>query len=313
MDKMIIACSCDNGYAAHCGALLTSVFENNKNEEIEVYVLTDYLDENNRQKFGVLSKSFGWRIHIIDIDIMQFENLPCMGDVNNASLAAYYRLLLPQVVPCQLKKVLYLDCDMIVQSNLQELWSIDIGNFAFAAVEDAFVQVLEGPKRLGYNLNDSYYNSGVLLYNLTYLSEIHFLQQVKSYCETSFIHIKYYDQDIINAICHGKIRRISVKWNVMESFMFREPWINQNYKKELEKALQSPCIIHYTGGFKPWFKECRHPYKKEYWHYRRLSPWKEGEPMSKYGILKAIELKIKYLVKRYLLSKTKYGDSLYQV
>lgn len=313
MNKMIIACSCDNGYAAHCGTMLTSLFENNKDEDIEVYVLTDYIDDSNREKFISLSRLYEQNIHIIDIDIMQFETLPSMGDANGASLAAYYRLLIPQVIPNQLEKVLYLDCDMVVRSKLQELWTINIDNFVFAAAEDAFVQVLECPKRLGYNSIDSYYNTGVLLYNLTYLSKIYFLQQVEDYCKTSLNRIQFYDQDIINAICHGKIQRIPVKWNVMESFMFREPWINRNYKEELEIALQAPSIIHYTGELKPWFKECRHPYKKEYWHYRRLSPWKDGKIVNKFGRFDGVKMAIRYFIKRCLLSKTKFGRTLYKV
>ena len=78
MDKMIIACSCDNGYAVHCGTMLTSVFENNKKHEIEIYILTDFIDDENRRKFDVLSEQYRQEIHIVDIDINLFKALPYM-------------------------------------------------------------------------------------------------------------------------------------------------------------------------------------------------------------------------------------------
>lgn len=159
MDKMIIACSCDNGYTVHCGTMLTSVLENNKNHEIEIYILTDFIDEENRRKFDVLSEQYCQEIHIVDIDMNLFKDLPYMGDADNNSLATYYRLLIPQVIPDSVEKILYLDCDIIVRDNLYELWSVDIGGFAFAAAEDAFIQIDEFTKRLCYPLSDSYYLS----------------------------------------------------------------------------------------------------------------------------------------------------------
>lgn len=313
MDKMIIACSCDNGYAVHCGTMLTSVLENNKNHEIEIYILTDFIDEENRRKFDALSEQYCQEIHIVDIDMNLFKDLPYMGDADNNSLAAYYRLLIPQVVPDSVEKILYLDCDIIVRDNFYELWSIDLDGFAFAAAEDAFIQIDEFTKRLCYPLSDSYYNSGVLLYNLTYLREMQFGTRIEYYCQNFSERIVLYDQDIINAIYHGKIKRIPVKWNVMDSFLFREPWINPAYKEELENALVKPYIIHYTGALKPWFKECHNPYKEEYWSYRVLSPWKEGKAVYKHKCLAAINIEIRYLIKKFFLSKTKLGKSLYRV
>lgn len=309
MDKMIIACACDNGYAAHCGTMLTSVFENSKNIKIEIYILTDFIDEENRRKFDVLSAQYCQEIHIVDIDMNFFKELPYMG---NNSLAPYYRLLIPQVIPDNVGKILYLDCDIIIRNNLYELWSIDIEGFAFAAAEDAFIQISEFVKRLCYPLDDSYYNTGVLLYNLTYLREMQFSTRVEYYCQNYRERIVFHDQDVINAIYHGRIKRIPVKWNVMDSFLFREPWINPAYKKELEVALVNPYIIHYTGALKPWFKECHNPYKGEYWNYRALSPWKDGKIVYKHKYLAAINIEIRYMIKKFFFSKTRLGKSLYR-
>ncbi len=312
MEKMIIACTCDNNYTAHCGTLLTSIFENNKNRDIEIYILTDYIDEVNRGKFKILADLYNQKINIIDIDIESFKHLPFGGKFENITLATYYRLLIPSVFPQLYNKVLYLDCDIIIRSDLYELWSLNVDNCAFAAVEDALSQIMECPVRLGYDVSELYYNAGVLLYNLVYLREMHFFQKVEAYCRTNLVHIKFHDQDIINALCHGKIQKIPIKWNIMDSFLFREPCIDSDYRKELDNALQNPNIIHYTGVLKPWFKECNHPYKSEYWYYRCLSPWKDGKEVNKYTGIKLIAVRMKYLIKMYLLSRTRIGKTLYR-
>lgn len=41
MEKINIVCASDNGYVSHCGALIVSIFENNKSNKICVYVLTE--------------------------------------------------------------------------------------------------------------------------------------------------------------------------------------------------------------------------------------------------------------------------------
>lgn len=44
-----ITCNTDDNYAQHCNAMLCSLFENNKDEEITVHVLCGNLSETNRQ------------------------------------------------------------------------------------------------------------------------------------------------------------------------------------------------------------------------------------------------------------------------
>ena len=47
-------------------------------------------------------------------------------------------------------------------------------------------------------------------------------------------------------------------------------------KKELFENYYNPKIIHYANRlFKPWFWLDPSPYKKNYIHYKNLSPWKE--------------------------------------
>ena len=41
------------------------------------------------------------------------------------------------------------------------------------------------------------------------------------------------------------------------------------------EAQAHPAIIHFTGIPKPWYKNCKHPWKKEFDKYKAMSPWRD--------------------------------------
>lgn len=298
---MYIVCACDDGYSVHCGALITSIFENHTHCRIEVFVLTDSISDDNRAKFGLLADRYHQRIDIIAIDKSLFRNLPFGGKFDNISIATYYRLLVASVLPDNLDKVLYLDCDIIVKADLMPLWNIDLNRFAFAAVEDALPHSVEAPKRLDYSALERYYNCGVLLMNLTILREMDFIKCAHSYWNNHLEKIVMHDQDIINALFHGCIKPLSAKWNMMEPFLFKKPWIPHDRLQNIKEGLREPCIIHFTGSMKPWFKESIHPYKNMYWIYRKMSPWKNSPEQRKYQGFRLFKYRVKQLIKQNIL------------
>lgn len=111
-------------------------------------------------------------------------------------------------------KVLYLDIDTIVLGSLNELWNIDITDYAIAAwVEDKDENLLpesfRWPRR---RLQKSrYVNSGVILFNLKFIRE-HGIddKQIKLLNEEKF---PFPDQDVINLACDGYIKPLEPIYN----------------------------------------------------------------------------------------------------
>lgn len=297
MEKIIIACACDNNYAGYCGIMLTSVFENNKTNHIEANILTDFIDEANSQKLYDLGQKYGQEVKIINVDKSYFENFPIGQRFKNyISLCTYYRLLIPSLFSCS--KVLYLDCDIIVRTNISELWNEDIENYAFAAVKDMTFTINTSIPRLKYRFEDSYYNAGVCLFNVDFLRTFDFDNKVFRFMKDFADRIIYHDQDILNGICHGYFKDLSVKWNMMEPFLKKDPQCDPSNQEELKKYQCSPAIIHYTSSIKPWFVECKHIYIREFWYYAKLSPWKDIQPSMKF---KSIKDRIRYELIQFLL------------
>lgn len=307
MDKIILACACNDAYSPYCGTMITSVFCNNRKESIEVNVLTSDIGEENKKKFEELASKYNQVINVVYVNPDLFKEAPLK--LGNASLTkeAYFRLLLPEILP-DTKKVIYLDCDLIVRADLNELWETNVEGCAFACVKDRKDNIKERVKALGYNQQDSYYNSGVTLMNLEFLRESGFSEKAFSFISSKRHLMKYLDQCVVNAICHGYIKELSVKWNMMVPFFMKRPPVVEEQRENLEKYISNPYIIHYTTEYKPWFKECNHPFKSEYWKYQTLSPWHNHPIQEFHGFKKLSHHYVKTTIK-YILGKL--GDKRY--
>lgn len=311
MSRISIVCTIDNNYSQHCAVLLSSVFENNKESFFDIYILSDFIDEVNKNKLSKLVDNYTQKLYFIQIDKKQFEGLPYGGKFSNISLATYYRLILPDVLPKTLDKVLYLDCDIVVNDEISSLWNLDLQKNAVAGVEDSVEISSNAPKRLGYSSNYSYFNAGVMLMNLSALREMQFTQKAFSYIELHLKEIVYHDQDILNALLYDKKIFLPIKWNVMECFLFRHPLIHSKYERELGDAQKKPIIIHFTGKMKPWYKECNHPYKGKYYKYLLFTEWKEYVSVEMYhqGFCN-LKYHLKQILK-YLLDWLNIGSYIY--
>lgn len=86
-------------------------------------------------------------------------------------LPTYYRLLAAELLPKEVHKVIYLDCDCIVCGDIRGIWDVDLTVKAIAGVKDCREEIQQ--RRLGYSLDFDYVNAGVLVYNLDYWREHH--------------------------------------------------------------------------------------------------------------------------------------------
>lgn len=279
MEKIIIVAACDDKYSSHAGALAASVFANNQDVVVEFNLLTDFMSEENQQKFLQLATTFKQVVKIIHVDKSRFENLP-IGQAfeDHINISTYFRLLIPDVF-CSEDKILYLDSDMIVRKSLLPLWNSEIRNYAFLGVRDIEEMQQTNPLRLNYPIEDSYFNAGMGLYNLDYLKQLGFNEIVSEFIANHSNLIICHDQDILNACFHGKFKPVSETWNMLNDFLtYRYQYYGED-KTSFEAAKKDCCIVHFTTAIKPWHKECQNPYKSDYWKYLKMTPWKDEKPV----------------------------------
>ena len=89
-----ILCATDDNYVPYCGIMLTSLFENNKELNLCIYILAEHLSDRSRNEFAELAKNYDQKIEIITVNNETLKDCPIrIGD--HVSIATYYRLLAP--------------------------------------------------------------------------------------------------------------------------------------------------------------------------------------------------------------------------
>ena len=296
---IVVACSSDDKYAPYCGAMITSLLHNNMQNDIKVYILSANMSRANLAKFTQLAKEYNQQITIVTIDAEKFLRLPIGRRFTNITKETYFRLALPSLFPYE-NKILYLDCDMIVRHDLRELWKTDLDGYAIASVKDNVYMIQQNIVRLGYPIEHSYYNIGMGLYNLAFLREFNFETKVWNYIDENLEKIVYHDQDIINAVCHGLFKDVSVRWNMLDVFLMVDPHIVDEKRTDLENWIENPGIIHFSAKYKPWNTEGFHPYGVEFWKYVKISPWADIKPKPRFKGYEEIKVKTKLQIKELL-------------
>lgn len=256
---MINICfSSDNNYAQHLAVTLASVFENN-NDELRVYVLDGGISDENKEKILALKNDYDFEIEFVKIDKSMFDKCPA-GKKNHVTLATYYRLLLADICP-NVDKILYLDVDLVVRSNLKELFDIDMKGKYFAGVSDC--EEMVNTARLGL---EKYCNAGVILLNLQKWREDNITEKFFKWMEENSERIVLHDQDVLNSTLQDGILSLDKHWNVQVS--------KYDSSKDFVKILPEAKIIHYIGKHKPWHADNKQLAKNEYFKYLKLTQWK---------------------------------------
>lgn len=273
-EVITILCATDNAFSPYYGIMLTSLFENNKRHAINVFILVcEPLDMRNARRFAKLEKRYGQRIQIMEVDDSKLRSLPLV-DPGRLTIATYYRLLVTDLLPESLSKVLYLDGDIIVMGDLSELWETNLEGKALAAVPRRWVSSDELQKSLHYPSEAGYFNAGVLLINLDFWRSNQTGQVCLEFIKNHSDIICFHDQDVLNAVLWDNKIPLPLSYNFQWIFLtdtrFNEAPAEVQ-KETLEIIRSTPRILHYNGTYKPWeivsyFK----PYR-DVWRYYKKS------------------------------------------
>lgn len=169
--------------------------------------------------------------------------------------AMYLRLCAPILLSSH-EKVIYLDCDVIVNSDLGPLFSTQMGDSLIAGVIDEGGEAGCKVQRIP---GDRYINTGVLLMNLEALRKDNFLNKLQDLYPAIEDQLIWPDQCLINKYAEGRKVILDESWN-------RQIFSNETSKDEFQKLVdtQPSSILHFVGAVKPWHGWCN-PTIAEYW------------------------------------------------
>lgn len=271
---MNILISFNDKYVQHAGVMLTSMFENNKQEMFNIYVLYVTLSKENMNTLTKLVERYCNKIHFLQVNIRNY-NFPNL-EHHYISVETYLRLFLGEELPACVKRIIYIDVDTCVVGSLQELWQENLEGKVIGAIEDS--PLSERYTRLHIPVAGGYFNAGVQLIDVNKWREERFTEKSLKYLQEHPDRIVFHDQDILNVIAQDKWKRISFKWNLLISFYNFKPAVEPELKGELYQAMKDSRIVHFSGGVKPWMAWEKHPYHKSYYKYLALTPWRDYRP-----------------------------------
>lgn len=304
-ETISILCATDDNYAPYCGIMLTSLFESNRESMFEVYVLLDgSLSNVNAGKYRELEEKYGCSIALLTVDNQLLERCPInqSNNVDNHSWVTkptYYRLLAAELLPQTVRKVLYLDCDIVVDGDIRPLWNVDLSGKAIAGIPDCDGE--GNCSRMGYSKQDGYFNAGVAVYNLEYWRNNNTTAAFFNYIEENGSQLLLMDQDVVNGVLHDKKQWAPERFNFQVSFFDLLFWdgYSESYRNTIISECKKAAIIHYCGALKPWdFRYFGCPFYAIWDRYRKMSLWPKSivtKPLDKY---------LKSLMKKTLFPKS---------
>lgn len=261
-DQIGIVVSSDENYAQHVIVLFYSLLHNCATpQRVALFCIDGGIAEGTKQRMQEeVRKVGGSGIQFIEFNNSHYDELPTIKHITSA---AYYRISIPEIFDETVKKIIYLDCDMIVKRDIVELWETDITDYHVGAVENLSGHTY---KQLGIPQNE-YFNSGLLLINLDLWRRDGIAEKVFRFKKDNPHRISTNDQCALNGVLHQSWKRLPLKWN-HQTGLYRPSKQTSAYPEpEVTEALLSPGIIHYIGWDKPWRKVRFHPLADEYDRY----------------------------------------------
>jgi len=194
------------------------------------------------------------------------------------SITATFKFSLADMFP-SLKKALYIDGDVIIQSSLEEFYFSDINGIYAGVIPDYHALTFKGNvwERLGIRL-DAYFNSGVMLLNLEQMRRDGITEKLIDYR----LHgVNYYmDQDTLNVVFGDRVRYLNFSYN-----MTLTNWRNKTVEdlsayyglpqvEDKYDYLRDADIVHFASSDKPWQYYDTH-YADVWYSYFLLSPYRK--------------------------------------
>lgn len=269
-DRMNVATALNSKYMRYTYVMLTSLFFNHPLEDIQVYLLHNDLTPSDCEHLTALGTAYGNTIHFLKIDRNIFpDDLPTTAAW---SLETYFRLMLPDILPAEVDRLLYLDVDMIIDKSLTALYHTDFGGANFCACKDMTVDFPTGDSRdqifQEHIANGfTYFNAGMMLWNVKNLRGEYSFKRYMELAKELDYRMLAPDQDLLNYMHVNQIQFVDeYKYDLFSRMAY-------NAGIHYPDVKQETAIIHYAG-MKPWEGAYIHyDIEQLWWEYAKMTPF----------------------------------------
>ena len=277
--KVAVAYGLNNQYTYPTIVSMTSILENSYSHTYYIfYLLVDkstFKEENKKKLMNLEDKYERCEVYILEISRESIKN----ANTKRYPLAAYYRLLLSDLIP-DLNRIIYLDGDTIIYTDLSEMYNLEMGNNVMLGFVDNSYQKAEEFGIRTYK----YIVSGVLLINLKTIRRENISSKFFEFIDKYQDKLTQEDQTVINIVLHGRIDFLPPKYGIWnfnnkDAVIYHNNYENKNLgikaydEKEILNAWNLPSILHFVRA-KPWkprTKFTHNQFHDDWWEYAKLT------------------------------------------
>ena len=262
--------SIDDGYVDQFKTTLYSIVKNASRKDFRVYILQKPLLKRHEeivqfcQKLGISYKP-------VVIEEKAFDMAPT---TDRYPETIYYRLLAHEYLPEELDKILYMDADILCINDLVPLYEMNLGDKLYAAAshtEDSDITDAINRLRLGNYESKSYFNSGVLLMNLTAIRRVVKREDIMAYISEKSNRLFLPDQDVLTALYGHEIELIPDEIYNYDTRYFLLYAAKSRAEHGLDWVMAHTVFLHFCGRDKPWKKAYLGKFGSLYKHYWHLT------------------------------------------
>jgi lipopolysaccharide biosynthesis glycosyltransferase len=212
----------------------------------KIYILDCGLGEDARARLTRIVQKVrpGSDLNWIEVGPERLANLP---SIPRFPSVVYSRLLIPEILPPQAQRAVFLDADLIVGRDISPLFALDLGGSALGAVRDfGSGSHQDDPTR-------PYFNAGVLVIDVELWRHTGLSRRLVDHIASNDI-LPFQDQDALNAVIEPWLE-LDYAWNVQLGVLIPGApvgWLDPPRLRALQaKRPADGLVLHYTGA-KPW-------------------------------------------------------------
>ena len=286
---VVTVMAANDAFVPYLSVLLDSIMQNSGNgRKHEIFVFTTDISEEHEKALGAsVGRNGNFSLSVVRVNALVSGHELHVNANMHISIDTYYRFLILYLFH-NTQKVLYLDCDTVVNADIAELYDIDMQGNCIAAVRDVdcagavnqnkdFARYVR--ETLGCFEPAQYFQAGVMLFDIPAMRAVCSAEELFGMIQER--NWTFMDQDILNFVYRNKILYLDQAWNTIMDW--REPDrsrmdIMKNAPlalyMEYLSARKAPKIIHYAGYQKPW-NTAGCDFAAYFWKYARQTEFYE--------------------------------------
>lgn len=300
----VVVCAADENYALPLAVTIRSALENLAvDRSLRLFVLDAGLEPATRTRLLESWPKNRVRVEWLTPSDNELADLPIS---NHVSIATYYRMLIPRLLPADLEQAIYLDSDLLVLHDLSELWDEPFSDSHLLAVPDVAcpffdcqialfnysacapylvtARPIPNYQSLGYSGGEPYFNGGVLVWNLTKCRQDKMTEKLFNVLETHRDDLLFWDQYALNVAFVNKWRPLPHRWN-QGAHLLNFPSADSSSLSAADHIATTtdPAIVHFTSALKPWHAGSRHPHVDKFFEILDQTEWRGWRPKGDWG------------------------------